>query len=61
MDIVSVNKSQKAEMSRRMRTYMKIHNSRVASNKEAVKKLKSRIDSDGEELSVITSGISFNI
>lgn len=39
-----------------MRTYMKIHNIKSSYNKEAIDKLKSRVDSDGEELSVITSG-----
>ncbi|CAI2364969.1 unnamed protein product [Moneuplotes crassus] len=38
-----------------MRTYMKIHNIKHGYNKDAIDKLKSKVDSDGEELSIITS------
>lgn len=45
-----------------MRAFIKIHGVKHISNKEAVMQLKAKVDSDGEELSVITSGtLSHNI
>lgn len=58
-DIKREKKTEQAEQSRRMRAFMKVHGVNLEANKEAVSKLVSKVDSDGEDLSVISSGKYF--
>jgi hypothetical protein len=59
-EIKRENKTKAADMSSKMRAYMKIHGSNFDSYKNAIMNLKSKVDSDGEELSDITSGINID-